>query len=192
MSAHRCGDAGGETRGGDPCGQRTKPGELCRHHRPAALAEQAELKQRFLEAYEETPVMRQACAKLRQEGFAASHVTIWRMRQADDEFDRQLSSLEAIAPEIRYAMVEESLFVRAATDRGSAAERIFFLVNESRRRGDRRWMDVKEHVFSGKIGLEGFVAQLAPELVRELMKLPLEERRERFLELYRERDKLPA
>lgn len=158
------------------------------------MAERRELKERFLKAYEESPVMRQACAKLRQEGFAASHVTIWRMRQHDREFDRRLSELEAVAPEVRYSMVEESLFLRAATDRGTAAERIFFLVNESRRRGDRRWMDVKEHVFSGKIGLEGFVAQLPPEIVRELMGLPVEERKERFLQLYRERerDRLPA
>lgn len=187
-----CGDAGGRTRAGDPCGQPAKPGERCRHHKSQAMAERREMKEAFLKAYEEMPVMRTACAKLRKEGYSASEVTVWRMRQHDDEFDRRISELEAAAPEVRYRMVEDSLFLRCATDRGTAAERIFYLVNESRRRGDRRWMDVKEHVFSGKIGLEGFVAQLPPEIVRELMGLSKEERKRRFLELYRERDRLPA
>ena len=130
---------GGRTAAGDPC-KRLAGGERCYAHTEEALDEQAGTKSSFLEAFEETLILSDAAKEV-----GVSYVTIWRMRQADEDFDRKLAALEERAVEDRYQALEDSGFKRCNEGKAPASLHIFYLVNESRRRGDGRWRNT-QHV----------------------------------------------
>lgn len=129
-----CGDLGGETLAGAPCRRPAKDGLRCRQHREPADAEAERIKAAFLEAYEETPVLDAAAKRV-----GRAYVTIWRWRKADPAFDAAVAEREAEAADRRYQMVEDGLFMACVKGTHKGGERMFFLVNESRRRADGRW-----------------------------------------------------
>src|SRR5688500_15477056 len=77
----------------------------CKYHTPEALRDLAEKKATFLDEYERTLVQ---TAAARAAG--VSLVQIWRWRQGDDEFDRNVSALITKVEPARPKVVEETVF----------------------------------------------------------------------------------
>lgn len=132
-----CGDFGGLNADGAPCGRKVTSGP-CRFHTSDASKEIAEKKAQVIEEYGSVPVLELACRTAE-----VGRTTVFRWRQLDPEFDRQIREIEDRAPATRRQMVEETLFVRIVRGKAAAAETIFWLINDSRRQKDGRWQDVK-------------------------------------------------
>lgn len=107
-------------------------------HPPDQVDQDAEIKAAFLEAYEDMPILDAAAKKV-----GRAYVTIWRMRQADPEFDAAVEAKKAHADDRRYQMVEDSLTVDCIKGNHKGGERMFLLVNMSRRRNDARWKNIR-------------------------------------------------
>jgi len=133
-----CGDFGGKKSDGSPCGRRVKEGR-CRSHTDQADELLASRKRTVLKVYEDTPLLTVAA-----QAAGISTVTLWRMRKDDPEFDAAIQVLEEVAPNARRQMVEDTMFTRIVKGKATGAETIFWLINDSRRRGDGRWKDVKQ------------------------------------------------
>jgi hypothetical protein len=108
-------------------------------HAAASQADTDERKRVFLEAYGDELEMAKAA-----ETAGCSRFTVWRMRRADPDFDAAVRELEPDVSDCRYSAVEESIFQRIINHSAPASLTIFWIVNESRRRGDHRWKHVHQ------------------------------------------------
>lgn len=145
-----CGDFGGRTDDGKPCTREpgwgsAHPGEgACKDHDAAAAVKLQDIKKKFLAAYALQP---KTGAKAADEA-GVNYVTIWRMRQEDEEFDRDVQRLKDVVWECRDDMVEDALFARCQSAKGSPLETVFYLQN---RRGDK-WIDRRRQEHTGARG----------------------------------------
>lgn len=172
-----CGDFGGKNRDGSPCGRTSLEGR-CWNHTEAAVDAETEAKAKALQAYEET-LMQQRAA----EAAGVSYVTLWRWRQADPEFDAAMAKLTKDAADARYTALEESMYERSIAGKAAAAESIFLLVNESRRRRDKRWQHIRQVQHSGSIGVFAAIQQLPPNEVDRILALPPEDQEAELMRL---------
>lgn len=177
MSKKTCGDFGGRKQDGAPCGNVVKDGR-CRYHTEEAIDAEAEAKAKALSAYEDSMIQMRAA-----EAAGVSYVTLWRWRQADPEFDAAMAKLTRQAADARYAALEETAFERSITGKSSAAETIFLLVNESRRRRDGRWRHIRQVQHSGRIGVFAAIQQLPPGEVDRILALPPEDQEAELVRL---------
>ena len=137
-----CGDAGGISRNGDPCGQVTGGGR-CRHHTDEATDRQISIKADFLEKIQD-PLMSKETAAVH---CGSSVMSIWRMRQEDSDFDAAVCEIHSEADKKRLEMVEDSLFKRIVEGKAAASETLFWLMN----RGASKWQDKRfiQHTVEG-------------------------------------------
>lgn len=144
-----CGDLGGRTHAGAPCGRAAPGGERrCVDHDSAADEAKEATKAAFLAAYPAFPFLDHAA---KQAGISVP--TLWRYRQEDPEFDRRVMELVDDGPDRRYQLVQDSLAVSCIKGTHKGGERMFWLVNESRRRGDGRWRNI-QHVEQSTIPVD--------------------------------------
>jgi len=155
----RCGRP---TAAGTPCRRRTSGGP-CRSHSEAGVPAKKAL---FLAYFERYLTLTDAA---RETGVSRS--TPWRWRRSDPDFAEKLHRLEVVADEIAYEAAEETLAARVADDRATATERVFYLVNASRRRRDGRWENTNRLDVSGKLGVFGAILRLSEDEVERLLKL---------------------
>jgi hypothetical protein len=146
VSVVTCGDAGGRTAKGEPCGVTVVSGR-CHHHEAGADERTAEQKALFLKLYEAGDLS-MAAASTQAE---ASRTTVWRWRRDDPEFDQAVAVLTDRIDDQRVHQVEETMFDRIIAGKASAAETIFFLIN----RGRGRWQHVQ------KVGIDLTLETLA-------------------------------
>lgn len=135
----RCGDFGGRRSDGEPCGRLVSQEGTCRWHSEEAQDERDALKARFLEEYSKSLVKLDAA-----KACETSVVTVWRMEQEDHAFAAKVSAIEGAAHDLRYELAGDSMFKRIMDGNAPAVLHMFFLVNESRRRGDGRWKHVHQ------------------------------------------------
>ena len=127
-----CGHYGGKRLDGKPCtrqagwGTRKKTGR-CKDHDESAEAKRQAHKKAFLESVESGTV---SMAKAAQD-VGVDQATIWKWRQADEEFDKAVATAKANSDRVRVEIVEDSLFKRIVDGDAAAAETIFFLTNRS-------------------------------------------------------------
>jgi hypothetical protein len=162
-----CGDYGGVAYGGLPCGNEAGWGTdnirtgVCKKHTPERLAEIAEMKVNFLEAYRglETggPITKLMAARSVGVGTGA----IYRWQQEDPDFDDAVKKLQVEIDNIRTTMVEESMFDRIVAGDASAAECIFWLKN----RAPDRWRDRKDV----SVGIAAFVGSLPANVLQAIV-----------------------
>jgi len=134
----RCHEFGGRTASGQPCGRVVTDGR-CHLHDDQAAEERDALKAKFLEEYSKSLVKLDAARECE-----TSVVTVWRMEQDDPLFKAAVSAIEEAAQDLRYELGEDSMFKRIVDGSAPAVLHMFFLVNESRRRGDGRWKHVHQ------------------------------------------------
>lgn len=145
----------------------TEKGGRCRWHPEGAFDEK---KAAFLEAYERLHVIVDAAAEI-----GVTDVTVFRWRQADPEFAAEVSKLQVDLEDVRYANLEQSMYARAIAGKAAAAEAIFLLVNESRRRGDERFKNTRSVDIQGRIGMYAAIARMPETEVERILALPQKE-----------------
>ena len=119
-----CGDFGGVTREGAPC--RKLSGAICAKHAKIEY-EHTRLKADFLDVYETgQKTIKQAAKQV-----GSSQPSIWRLRQADPEFDLAVRNAALAADRTRLEIAEDTLFRRILRDTATPAELFFYLVNRS-------------------------------------------------------------
>ena len=110
-------------------GRRTcqkRSGALCAKHAKIE-DEHTQLKADFLEVYESgQKTIKQVAKKV-----GSSQPSIWRLRQADLEFDVAVRNAVAAADRARLEIAEDTLFSRIKNDTATPAELFFYLVNRS-------------------------------------------------------------
>ena len=119
-----CGNLGGLTSKGTPCQKRS--GAICAMHAKIE-DEHTQLKADFLDVCESgQKTIKQAAKKV-----GSSQPSIWRLRQADPEFDVAVRNVALAADRTRLEIAEDTLFSRIKNDTATPAELFFYLVNRS-------------------------------------------------------------
>lgn len=136
-----CGDHGGEKANGEPCQRAAGWGTdqdtgKCKNHRPEADEKMNDTKKEFLEEFtSEVQSLKRAAKKV-----GISQATVWRWRQDDPEFNKDVEEAKNKQEQMRVEKVEDSLFRRAVSGDATGAETIFWLKN----RAPDRWSDEPE------------------------------------------------
>lgn len=147
--AATCGDYGGQKRGGEPCGREAGWGTdhlgegRCKDHGDEAAEKAEAIKKAFLAEYAEGT---KGIARAAQAA-GTSHVTVWRWRREDPEFDRAVDELQEHLDPMRTALVEETLLTRLVTGKANSSEYFFWLVNRS----GGRWRNTQHVELGGKV-----------------------------------------
>ena len=131
MAFRTCGDFGGRTANGSPCGRPRTDGR-CPDHTPEAREQKGEVCKKLLELHRQHPEksLAWACAEV---GISSS--TLWRWREEDEAFDEELSRLRDLVDRRRLAEVEDTLYRKIVDGEASPAEIFFWLTN----RAPGRW-----------------------------------------------------
>lgn len=116
-----CGDYGGITADGDPCGRPAGYGTdnqegICRDHVDTI---NQEIKKEYLEILKNDTVSFQEAARR----IDRDQSTVWRWRQNDEEFDEQVSAAKEQQRTNRVQAMEDAAFQQAI--RGDAAASLF-------------------------------------------------------------------
>ena len=139
LGGKTCSDFGGKKHDGTPCtrpagwgvkGTNTGP---CKNHCQAEAEKQNAIKAAFLEKIQD-PLMSKEWAAIH---CGSSVTAIWRMRQADPEFDAEITRIHKANDPLRLEAVEDSLFCRIVEGKAAASETLFWLMN----RAPDRWQD---------------------------------------------------
>lgn len=166
MAKTTCGDHGGTTSSGRPCRRPSRDG-LCADHEADGVADR---KARFLEEYREKLTISDAAKAV-----GVTDVTVWRWRKSDPTFAAEFDGADAVAADLRYKAVADSVYSQVVSGTASAALTIFWLTNRSRVRGDEAWKHRREVEHSGRLGVFGSIVRMPEDEVRRLLDLDPEE-----------------
>lgn len=140
---------------------------MCADHEADGVAER---KARFLDEYRDRLTISDAAAAV-----GVTDVTVWRWRKADPTFSAEFEGAEAVAADLRYRKVADSVYAQIVAKTASAALTIFWMTNRSRLRQDDEWKHRREIELGGRLGVFGSIMRLPEDEVRRLLELDPED-----------------
>ena len=126
-----CGDYGGTKSNGEPCTRKAGWGRenvdegKCKSHADVKSEKMKEVKKEFLDYLENNVTTIKNAAR----EVGKSEATIWRWRQDDEGFDRDVERAKKRQDTLRGEKLKDSLFKRAMQGEAAASEVIFALKN---------------------------------------------------------------
>lgn len=146
----KCGEFGGQTRQGEPCGRAAgwgtdRPGDgPCQDHGERKAEKVKATKKAFLEAFDQPDAAKISFRQAAQMA-GVSESTLWRWRQEDWDFADEVEELRVRRDEMRLELYDDQLFSRVLKGQVAAALQIFWAINTARRvaraRGEEPYYD---------------------------------------------------